>query len=87
MIPNYDQSHLDDREKLFAVDISDCTSQEGTSRSSNKRMLNEIAQYLLGDNLPPDYEHSNVDKLTSTMCSLRQEDFQRTSISIISPQH
>lgn len=86
MIPNYDQSHLEDRKRLSAADISNSTSQEGTSRSSNKRMLDEIAQYLLGDALPPDYEHSNVDRLTSTMRFLRQKDFHRTSRSIISQQ-
>lgn len=87
MIPNYNQSHLEDREWLSAADTSDSTSQEQISRSSNKRTLDEIAQYLLGDTLPPDYEHSIVDRLTSTMRSLRQTDFHRTSRSIISPQH
>lgn len=87
MIPDYDQLHLEDRERLSAADTSDSTGQEEISRSSNKRTIDEIAQCLLADTLPPYYEHSIVDRLTSTMRSLPQKDFHRTLRSIISPQH
>lgn len=78
MIPNYDQSLLEDRERLSAAaDTSDSTSQEETSRSSNKRTIDEIAQYLLGDSVTPDHEHSIVNRLSSTMRSLSQKDFHQ----------
>lgn len=77
MTPNYDLSQLEDRERLSAVDTSDSMSQEETSRLSNKRTLDEIAQYLLGDTATPDQEQSMINKLTSTMRSLRQKEFHQ----------
>jgi len=77
MTHNYEQSQLEDWERISAVDTSDSVSQEETSRSSNKRTLEEIAQYLLGDTVPPDHDHSSIDRLSSTMRSLHQKDFHQ----------